>query len=89
MGDARDIKRRKSFFGENTAPVPQRTPFFESLKDALNDKILLALAVCAVLSMITGMVYSPANGWIEGTSILIAIALIVLINSCNDWSKDK
>jgi Ca2+-transporting ATPase len=35
------------------------------------------------------MIMSPSTGWIEGTSILIAIALIVLIGSCNDWSKDK
>lgn len=32
---------------------------------------------------------NPSQGWIEGVSILIAIALIVLISSCNDWSKDK
>lgn len=61
----------------------------ESLKDAFNDRILLALSICAVLSIITGMIMSPSTGWIEGVSILIAIALIVLISSCNDWTKDK
>jgi len=35
------------------------------------------------------MVVSPSNGWISGVSILLAIALIVLIDSCNDHSKDK
>lgn len=89
MGDQRDINRRHTCFGENTAPKPQQTPFWESLRDAFNDRILLALGICAVLSIITGMCVSPSNGWVEGVSILIAIALIVLISSCNDWSKDK
>lgn len=89
IGDNRDINRRKSFYGANLAPLPQRTPFWESLRDSFNDRILFALAICAVLSIITGMIMSPSTGWIEGVSILIAIALIVLISSCNDWSKDK
>lgn len=89
IGDNRDLKRRTVCFGENTAPKPQRTPFWESLRDAFNDRILFVLAICAVLSIITGMVVSPSNGWVEGVSILLAIALIVLISSCNDWSKDK
>mmetsp|Transcript_23024 Transcript_23024/g.31395 ORF Transcript_23024/g.31395 Transcript_23024/m.31395 type:complete len:541 (+) Transcript_23024:427-2049(+) len=35
------------------------------------------------------MICNPGQGWIEGVSILIAIALIILIGSCNDWSKDS
>jgi len=64
-------------------------PFSESIKEALNDRILLILAVFAVLSIITGMVYNPRNGWVEGVSIFIAVFVLVLITSLNDWSKDK
>ena len=35
------------------------------------------------------MVYEPRYGWIEGVSIFIAMFLMVLITSLNDWSKDK
>jgi Ca2+-transporting ATPase len=47
------------------------------------------LAIFAVLSIITGMVYNPRNGWIEGISIFIAIFVLVLITSISDWHKDK
>lgn len=61
----------------------------ESLKDAFDDRILAVLGIFAVLSIITGMIYNPRNGWIEGVTILIAIVIMVLITSLNDWSKDK
>jgi len=61
----------------------------ESLKDAFDDRILAVLGIFAVLSIITGMIYNPLNGWIEGVTILIAIVIMVLITSFNDWSKDK
>ncbi len=64
-------------------------PFSESLKESLNNRILLVLAIFAMLSIITGMVYNPRNGWIEGVSIFIAIFVLVLITSLSDWRKDK
>ena len=76
-------------FGKNEKPTPQLPPFFESLKDALRDRILLLLAIFAALSIITGMVYNPARGWIEGSSIYVALLILILITSINDWSKDK
>ena len=56
-------------------------PFYESLRDALLDKILLVLFIFALLSILTGMIYSPSNGWIEGTSIIIVVVILVLILS--------
>jgi magnesium-transporting ATPase (P-type) len=64
-------------------------PYRESLLEALNEKILAVIAIFAVLSIITGMIYTPSTGWIEGTSIIIALFLLVVITSLNDWSKDK
>ena len=31
----------------------------------------------------------PAWGWVEGVSIYLAIAIIVIISAANDWMKDK
>ena len=63
--------------------------FLDSLKEALNEKILFVIAIMAVLSIITGMIYTPTTGWIEGVSILVALFVLVLISSLNDLSKDK
>lgn len=77
-------------FGANTKPLPQIPPIIESIKEAVDDRILLSLAVAAFFCIITGMVsQGPAWGWVEGFSIYLAIFVIVAITSANDWIKDK
>ena len=66
----------------------QRPPFFESLKDSLNDRIIILVGIFAILSIIPGMVVEPSTGWIEGVFILVALCIQVLITSWNDYSKD-
>lgn len=88
MGDERDLTRRKTFFGENVKPRPQETRFFDSVKQALSDRILKCVAGLAALSLITGMIQDWRTGWIEGVSILVALILLVTIQSWNDWMKD-
>ena len=84
------IYNRIHSFGENTKPQPQLPPLKESIKEALNDKILLALAVAALLTIFTGIAANGWKwGWIEGASIYVAIFIIVSISSINDWVKDK
>jgi magnesium-transporting ATPase (P-type) len=88
MGDDRDLKRRLAFFGHNTKPAPHLPSYWESLKEAIEDKILLVLAICAALSIIFGMVYSPKTGWVEGVSIYVVVVIMVMITSLNDYAKD-
>jgi len=57
--------------------------------DAFKDWILFSLAICAVLSMIFGMVYDPKTGWAEGVCIFIVLGFMILITSLNDWIKDR
>ena len=46
------------------------------------------VGIFAVLSIITGMIYNPSTGWIEGVSIIISMLLLILISSCNEYKKD-
>lgn len=62
---------------------------FDSIKEALNEKLYAVIAIFAVLSIITGVIYTPSTGWIEGTSIILALFLLVVISSINDYFKDK
>ena len=78
-----------SSFGVNEKPVPQTPSFIESVKEALNDRILALIAVFAILSIITGMIYDPSKGWIEGVSIIFSLFILVIITSANDLKKDK
>lgn len=59
------------------------------MKQALNERILLVLAIFAFLSIVTGMIYHPRSGWMEGVSIYVAVFILVVITSLNDWAKDK
>ena len=69
--------------------VVEEPSYRASLCGALKEKILMYLAICATLSLISGMIYNPQPGWIEGASVYASIFILVLITSLNDWAKDK
>jgi hypothetical protein len=69
--------------------LPDVPPLWDSIKEALDNRILLFLAIAAFFTIITGMINDPKWGWVPGVSIYIAIFLIVTITSANDWIKDK
>ena len=72
-------------YARNEKPRPQRVRFFDSVKEAINDRILLMVAIFAVISIIPGMIIHPATGWVEGTFILVALFVQVLICAYNDY----
>ena len=65
-----------------------RAKFHESIVESLNDRVLLLVALFAVLSIIPGMIVEPKTGWIEGVFIIVALFLQVLITALNDFKKD-
>jgi len=85
MGDQADLHRRGTKFGKNAKPKPQDAAFWESVKDSLNDRIVLLVAIFAIISIIPGMVVSPKNGWMEGVFILVGLVVSVMISSYNDY----
>ena len=71
-------------------PLAQIPPLWESIKEALSDKILIILAIAAAVSVFTGMLAEGAAwGWVQGVSIYFAILVIVTVTAGNDWIKDK
>lgn len=89
MGDQGDLRRRQTKYSKNERPKPQRPPFFESVKDALNDRLILLVAIFALVSMIPGMIVEPSTGWVEGVFIIVALFIGVLISAWMDHSKDS
>jgi Ca2+-transporting ATPase len=59
------------------------------LKEACREKILALIAIMAVLSAITGMIYGGLPGCLEGLSILVSLFVLVLIATFNDLRKDR
>ncbi|OMJ17683.1 Calcium-transporting ATPase PAT1 [Smittium culicis] len=91
---------RVKAFGVNIYPSSKSKTFFRYALDVLNDKMLILLCFAAVVSLglgiyqdvrVTGISEEDDNNvhWIEGFSIIIAIAVVVLVSASNDYKKDK
>jgi len=74
-------------FGRNEFPESPMDSYLKLLIGALSDTTLLILLGAATVSLIVGALEDPAEGWIEGIAIFIAIALVANISAGNDYSK--
>lgn len=85
LEDQLTIAREK--FGDNAFPDMPITSYFTLLYVAMTDTTLLILMGAAAISLIIGIQADPDIGWIEGTSIMIAVFIISNITAGNDYSK--
>ena len=83
--DQLTVAREK--FGDNRFPDMPITSYLTLLYAAMTDTTLLILMGAAAISLIIGIQDNPDIGWIEGTSILIAVFIISNITAGNDYSK--
>jgi Ca2+-transporting ATPase len=62
----------------------------ELILENFEDKINQILCAAAVASIIIGLIQHPfPEGLIEGTSILIALNIIIIVNSGNNYMSEK
>lgn len=47
------------------------------------------LMIAATVSLVLGLLEDPHTGWIEGTAILFAVVIVVMVSSLNDYSKEQ
>jgi len=90
----REFESRLEQFGNNKPEEKISRKFWSFLLEALSDRTLIILCVAAAVSIILGVTLPPpgesrANGWIEGTAILIAVAIVSLVTAVNDYQKDR
>ena len=45
--------------------------------------------MAAAVSLIIGIAEDPKNGWLEGSVILVALTIVVLVSATNDYLKEK
>ncbi|CAO3632203.1 unnamed protein product [Mucor fragilis] len=94
--------QRYSIFGKNALPPVKGKSIFQLMWMAFNDKTLILLAVAAVVSLAVGLYEDiavpeyDAEGnriagvkWVEGVAIIVAILIVVLVGSVNDFQKEK
>jgi len=80
IGDDRDLKRRKEYFGANTKPHSKIPSLRDAVVDAAKSPLMYVIASCAVLCIVTGLIQDTTTeetsyGWTKGVSILIALLI--------------
>ncbi|KAI8854017.1 hypothetical protein BC829DRAFT_439493 [Chytridium lagenaria] len=103
-GDSSAVSRRKrrEVFGANVLPAVKPKSLFQFMLQAMEDKILILLTSVAFLSLAIGLYQdfkpkpedaSPEEKqkihWIEGFAIIVAVVIVVIASSVNDFQKES
>ncbi|KAH8422449.1 uncharacterized protein LDX57_000204 [Aspergillus melleus] len=90
---------RVRVYKNNSLPEKKATPLWKLVWLAYNDKVLHLLTAAAAISLALGLYetfgahHEPGEpmpvDWIEGCAICIAIVIVVLVGSLNDWQKER
>lgn len=102
LSDSTAFPQRKRVFGANVLPETKSKNIFQLMWMAFQDKTLILLAIAAVVSLGVGLYEDiavpeydtfgnriPGVKWVEGVAIIVAILLVVLVGSVNDFQKEK
>ena len=85
-------------FKDNRLPEKKGKSLLQLMWITYNDKVLMLLSVAAVISLAVGLyqTFSPTRDpeepqveWVEGVAIIVAIAIVVIVGSLNDYSKER
>ena len=89
---------RKRVFKDNRLPVKKGKNLLELMWITYNDKVLILLSVAAVISLGVGLYQTfgtkhdakhPPIEWVEGVAIIVAIMVVVVVGSLNDFQKER
>jgi magnesium-transporting ATPase (P-type) len=83
------IERLRGIYGTNALPLPPAPDLLELILAALSDPTMLMLLASAIVSLVLGLGVEQDwdKGWIEGTSIIVTIGLVVSVAAGTDYSK--
>ncbi|OHF00250.1 calcium-translocating P-type ATPase [Colletotrichum orchidophilum] len=89
---------RKRVFKDNLIPEKKGKTLLELMWITYQDKVLMLLTAAAVVSLAIGIYQTvglphapdePKVEWVEGVAIVVAIAIVVIVGSLNDYSKER
>ncbi|KAI9318132.1 PMCA-type calcium-translocating P-type ATPase [Dichotomocladium elegans] len=102
FGPTNTMDCRTTIFGPNVLPETKAKNVFQLMLLAFRDKTLILLSVASVISLVIGIYETvsvkeydsqgnqiPGLKWVEGVAIVVAIIVVVLAGSINDFQKDK
>ncbi|KAI0077064.1 calcium-translocating P-type ATPase [Panus rudis PR-1116 ss-1] len=92
------LSERHRVYGENVLPQRKSKSLLQLMWLALKDKVLVLLSIAAVVSLALGFFQDfgtprpddePPVDWVEGVAIIVAIMIVVMVGSLNDWQKER
>ncbi|KAJ9442123.1 Calcium-transporting ATPase PAT1 [Diplonema papillatum] len=91
------IQSRIAKYDVNYLPPEEEMTFCKYLLDALSDKMMILLLVLGTLALILGLTtpeqgkddVNYSTGWIDGTFIIVAVTIVILVTCINDYLKGQ
>lgn len=89
---------RYRVFRDNQLPAKKGKTLLQLMWITYNDKVLILLSIAAAISLGVGLYQTfgsdhkpdePKVEWVEGVAIIVAIAIVVIVGSLNDYSKER
>ncbi|EFC36876.1 predicted protein [Naegleria gruberi] len=85
---------RTNLYGLNVYPEPPAKGLFKIFFEALSDETHIILMIFAFISMVLGLAFPESEeerpiGWIDSFAIYIAVAIVCVVTTANDYSKEK
>lgn len=89
---------RKRIFKDNRLPEKKGKSLLQLMWITYNDKVLILLSIAAVVSLAVGLYQTfglyhapgaPRVDWVEGVAIILAIVIVVVVGSLNDYQKER
>lgn len=104
-GTQEDISKRVKRFGRNEIPPKPPKSIFVLALEAVEDPTLIMLIICSIISIGLSFYHPSGSvseedvrentaeeanlEWIEGTAIMVAVAVVVSVTAFNDWRKER
>ena len=97
-GAEESFSDRKRVYKDNRLPEKKAKSLLQLVWITFNDKILILLSIAALVSLAVGLYQTfgqhhdaanPPVEWIEGVAIIVAILIVVVVGSLNDWQKER
>lgn len=94
----KDFVDRRRVFGTNRLPEKKSKTLLELAWITYNDKILILLTIAAIVSLALGLYETfgvpheegePKVEWVEGVAIMVAIVIVVVVGTLNDWQMER
>jgi Ca2+-transporting ATPase len=87
---------RKRVFGISRLPERKSKSLLQIMWMTFNDKVLIILTVVAAISLALGLYQDfgqdapgPKVRWVEGVTIMVAVVIVVVVGSLNDYQKEQ